>query len=256
MPERKTNAHRDPMPAEPRTSSKAAAPPRVGHVLRAAGRVYRRRFARVAGAGAVVFGLTAVFDLLATDAADRLDVTGIRVALKTAAGFLPLGATLYAGFLDRLVGAHEHGEPDQTISEVLRSLPYGRLIAADILLSLASAVATLFLILPGLIVFTLFSLVGPLINIEDRSVRAAFRRSARLVRPHFWLAFALVTMPLFLEDEVSEVVGAIVHGQPLVVVVVAEAILGATIGAIVGLIVVSLAYELVALHPRAPAQRA
>ena len=77
------------------------------------------------------------------------------------------------------------------------------------------AVATLFFIIPGLVVGTLTALVGPLINLLDSSVPEAFRRSVRVVWPHFWLVFVMVTLPLAIEHEVVVLIADLVPHEPV-----------------------------------------
>ena len=76
------------------------------------------------------------------------------------------------------------------------------MIVADILITVCTAIGTVLLVIPGLIVFTLFAITGPVINIEHLGAIRGMRRSAQLVRPHFWLVFFLVSIPLFLEHQV------------------------------------------------------
>ena len=95
-----------------------------------------------------------------------------------------------------------HGHPDLELREIWGVLPIGRLAAADAVLALATLVGLALFVIPGIIVFTLWSLVGPVITIEDRLVGSAFRRSWQLVRPCFWLTLWLVTVPLQVEQAV------------------------------------------------------
>ncbi len=73
--------------------------------------------------------------------------------------------------------------PSSSIGEIWTVLPLGRLVAADVVLAIATLVGLALFVVPGVIVFTLWSLVGPVITIEDRPVGSAFRRSWQLVRP-------------------------------------------------------------------------
>ena len=75
----------------------------------------------------------------------------------------------------------------------MATLPWLRLLIAEAILLVLTAAATLFLVIPGLVVGTLCALVGPLINLLDCSVPEAFRRSIRVVWPHFWLVFVMIT---------------------------------------------------------------
>ena len=98
--------------------------------------------------------------------------------------------------LERLVGAVERNETPQPVGQVLATLPWVRLLVAEADPPRGRRrAAALFLVIPGLIVGTLFALVGPLINLLDCSVPEAFRRSLQLVWPHFLLVFVMVTHP-------------------------------------------------------------
>ena len=90
-------------------------------------------------------------------------------------------------------------------------MPYVRLLVADGILWVVGGLASLAFVIPGLIITTLFALIGPLINMEDLSVRVAFRRSASLVAPRFLLVLFLITIPLGIEHEL---VNAIAYLEP------------------------------------------
>jgi hypothetical protein len=233
---------------EPRARS-----PRASGVVRAALRTYRERFARVAGTAFLVFGTIAGIDVLATILiVDHVSSpAGEAVASGAAGVFAMAGVVIYAGILDKVVGAHLHGEPDLSLSEIIRVLPLGRLVAADVLLALATLVGLALFVVPGVVVFTLWSLVGPMITIEDRGVGAAFRRSCELVRQHFWLTFVLVTLPLQVEQAVLHAIHYTeLFDHPVVPAVLLNGLLGSAIGSVVGLVEVVLAYELIG-HERA-----
>jgi hypothetical protein len=219
-------------------------------VVVAAFGILRRRFALVAGAAVVVFGVGAIVDVLADEAADRAgDNPGIVAALLAATSMAFLGAEFFAGLLDRVVGEEERGHPRQSLGQVLRTLPYGRLIAADLLLMLGTAVLAILLVVPGLLFYTFFCLVGPVVVMEDRKVLAAFRRSARLVRTRFWLVFVLVVLPVLVEEEIVHgIVEAVDRLGPLAVFAV-NAIAAAAVGSVVALIEVTLAHRLAMHHP-------
>ena len=112
-------------------------------------------------------------------------------------------------------GASEHGkaapgktEPGKTepgadgsrIRDVLRTLPWVSLIVADLLAVLIVLIGLVALIIPGLIAITLLSVAGPVIELERQHAVAGLRRSAHLVRPHFWRVAALATLPLLVAN--------------------------------------------------------
>ena len=224
-------------------------PPRPREVIGAALRTYRERFWRVAGTAFVVFGSVAVIDAVASvfviDHVSR--PVGVAIASTAAGVFAMVGVVVYAGVLDKVVGAHLHGHPDLTVREIWSVLPLGRLVAADVLLAIATLVGLALFVVPGAVAFTLWSLVGPIITIEDRSVTSAFTRSWQLVRPRFWLTLCLVTLPLQVEQAALHAIQYTeVFDHPVLPAFLLNGLLGMVIGSVVGLVEVVLAYELIA----------
>ena len=131
----------------------------------------------------------------------------------------------------------------------LRELPLGRLIAADVVLTIATLVGTVLLVVPGFIVFTLLCLVGPIIVSENCRVFDGLRRSAHLVRRHFWLVLVLVTIPVTFEEDVVHAVDYHQFDHPLVAAFLIAGVLGALVPAVIGLVEVVLAHELAHRSP-------
>jgi hypothetical protein len=222
----------------------------VRPVLGAALRVYRRRFGIIAGSALVVFGLSAGLDVVFEVAGEKVgDYPGLLAPLLLIAGVATFGTTFFAGLLDRIVGEEERGHPRRSLREVLRTLPYWRLIGADVLLSLGAVVALLLLVIPGLIFYTFFSLVGPAVVMEDRGVFDGFRRSVRLVRGHFWLTLVLVTLPILVEEDVVHGIVALVGDASPFLVFVLNALAGAVVGSVIALVEVTLAGRLAMRKP-------
>jgi hypothetical protein len=223
--------------------------PRVHEVVGAALRTYRERFWRVAGTAFVVFGAVAAIDAVATVLVIDRHVsrpTAAAITSTASAVFSMVGVVVYAGILDKVVGAHLHGHPDLSIREIWRVLPLGRLVAADVVLAVATLVGVALFVIPGVVIFTLWSLVGPVITIEDRPVGSALRRSWQLVRPSFWLTLCLVTLPLQIEQTVLHAIHyAEIFEHPFVPAFLLNGLLGMVIGSVVGLVEVILAYELI-----------
>jgi len=224
--------------------------PRARAVVRAAVRTYRERFWRVTGTAFLVFGTVAVVDTVGAVLVADHHVSrpvGAAVTSAVAAVFASVGVVVYAGLLDKVVGAHLHGHDDLTLREVRHVLPLRRLLVADVVLAVATLVGLALFVVPGVVIFTLWSLVGPVITIEDRAVRSALGRSAALVRHNFWLTFGLVTLPLQVEEVALHAIHyAEVFDHPLLPAMVLNGLLAAVVGSIVGLIEVVLAYELIA----------
>jgi hypothetical protein len=199
-------------------------------------RTARMEPARVIVPAFVIFGLGAIEGTFFTEiAVDHLGLESIAGVFVFGAS--TLGLTFYAGMLERLVGSVERGEPAQPIFGVLRTL------------LVQGAVASLVLVVPGLIVGTVFALVGPLINLLDASVPDAFRRSLKLVWPHFMVVFCFITLPLAVEHEVVVLVADLIPHEHIWAVFLTTFILGDLFGMALGLMEVTLAERLVSGAP-------
>ncbi len=200
--------------------------------------------ARVIVPALVIFGLDALQGTFYTEVAvDHLGIESLAGVFVFGAS--TLGLTFYSGMLERLVGSVERNEPAQPIHVVLRTLPWLRLLVAEAILVVIGAAAALLIVIPGLVVGTLFALVGPLINLLDTSVPEAFRRSVRVVWPHFILVFCFITLPLAIEHEVVILVAALVPHEKIWLVFLTTFILGDLFGMALGLMEVTLAERLV-----------
>ena len=101
---------------------------------------------------------------------------------------------LFAGCGEELVHRWEEGQRRIPLKGVLAKVP-GALIPLFIvgfLQALAVAVGLVLLFVPGFVVLTFLSVVGPVVVAEHSGVRGAFRRSVQLVRGSAWRVFAVM----------------------------------------------------------------
>jgi hypothetical protein len=227
--------------------------PAARAVFGTAARLYRNRFRRIALCAIAVFATTTWLDAFIEVMIDqhRLAGSGWDAVLETAASILAtLGFVAYAGILDRVLEDQFAARPNRRLRTVLRSLPLVRLILADVVLTLAATLGFVLLIVPGVVVFTLFCLVGPVIGSEDRGVFSALGRSAQLVRHRFWLVLVLVTIPVMFEEEIVHLVDYKTFDHPLLAAFFIVGFLGAAVASVVGVFEVVIAHELRLLHPR------
>jgi hypothetical protein len=170
-------------------------PRRIGSVYADIGRVYRDWWAGILLLAVVVFVPLGLIDAAAAQVdLESLDVdSGIKVfALIATAGAVTttglLGEVFFAGAISvSLTLPEEEGAP--RLGEIARHLKYGRLILLDVVYVILVAVGLLFLVLPGAAAFVFFGLAGPAVEVEERTVWGALRRSFQLVRRDFWLVF-------------------------------------------------------------------
>jgi hypothetical protein len=213
-------------------------------LLSMAGRTLRAEPARVVVPALVIFALDALQGTIFTQlAVEHLGLESVAFAFVYGAS--TLGLTFYSGMLERMVGAIERNERPQPVGEVLRTLPWVRLFVADVVLLVAGGVAAVVFVVPGLVLDTLFALVGPLINLLGCTVREALRRSVTLVWPHFVLVFCFVAIPLAVEHEVLVLVHDLVPHEAVGVVFLSTFLVSTAFGIGLGLTEVSLAERLV-----------
>lgn len=236
-------------------------------VLRQAVGMFRIHWPRVAVVALVLFVPPPVLVALLDGLRRSLEADpGLIAGLGFVAGLLMVtairlfGPVVYAGYLDEAVGReYFHGER-QRFRQVLRSLPWVRLVLADVVLIVGTMVGLALFVIPGVVFATLFALVGPVIVQERLGLVDGFRRTAELARHGWRMILVLVVGLIVLEHVLHEVAHELLHDDRLLIQVVAEWVVAAAVGGVVGLVEVALATELIARHPRrrgqAPAVRA
>jgi hypothetical protein len=229
-------------------------------------RTARRHAWPILAVSIVVSAVTVAAELAADHLLDRADLTTGLAGSLSASTVSLLGAVFLSGFLCRLVSNTEHGESGHgdtqhwetghretghgetgtRIRDVLRALPWGSLILADLLATLIIVAGLLVLIIPGLIAITLLAVVGPVIEIEHRHAVAGLRRAAHLVRPHFWRVAAFATLPLLLTNGIVAVLPDPSGTTDVVTALVVRSVGEGILEAAVGLLLVELCYRLIA----------
>src|SRR4029079_1230687 len=159
-------------------------------VMAHAAGMLRQGFIRVGVVALIVFIPPALLAEIVQDLSEDIEIGNdpIKVALligtiAVVVMFKLLGPVAYAGYLDEAVGHRYFHVSHRSTPDVIRALPLGRLLVADIVLTVAVTVGLAFLLIPGLVLATLFGLVGPVIVQERRRLVDAFRRTARISRP-------------------------------------------------------------------------
>jgi hypothetical protein len=145
------------------------------------------------------FGFSAGLKLLAAAAAVlALAATGL------------IGEVFYTGAVAISLTHPKQGKPP-SLREIARMVNYGPLIAIDLLYGALVAVGLVAFFVPGILAFVWLGLAAPVVEIEHRGIRAAFRRSIQLVRGKFLLV-ALVLIPIeIVGDSLTELVTGFAH---------------------------------------------
>ncbi len=130
-----------------------------------------------------------------------------------------------------------------------------KLIVIDILYVIVVLIGLLLLIIPGILALIFFSLVGPVVELEERGFRSSFARSFRLVRSDFWLvAWILVIVQLggYLIGEGLAWLTRVILGETTIVDGLAKGASDVVLDPLFAIAVALLTMRLVGLAPPFP----
>jgi len=187
---------------------------------------------------------------LSTDKSLAINAFSVPVAL-----YGILSHHFLSGLLERLVGAEGHGQANPTLREIIHELPWRRLVAADLLVTLLVVLGYLAFIIPGMLIATWMTPLLVIVNLERQSIWESMKRSYQLVRGHFWRVFVLGFLAVALFAIVVDLVVAIAEGigHSFAVQALSHAVPSTLLMPIAALPIVVLTFDLVALAgPRAP----
>jgi ABC-type multidrug transport system fused ATPase/permease subunit len=125
-----------------------------------------------------------------------------------------IAGTLYQGIVVGLVRDVQDGRRDSSARDLIDAtwplvLP---LIGAGILAGIAIGIGFLLIVIPGLILLTIWAVIAPVIVVERSGVMAAFGRSRELVRNNGWQVFGVIFVVFLITGIVSAILGAIGAG--------------------------------------------
>jgi MFS family permease len=222
----------------------------VGDALSEVFRIYREHAGVLLPVAFWLFLIVAIVNGL-TEGSLSLFWLGIVVSLAV--------GTLYQGMVVELVRDVQDGRLDASVGDLMRSvLPVlGPLLGAGLLAGIGIAVGFFLLIVPGLILLTIWAVIAPVIVIERRGVFAAFGRSRQLVKDQGWPVFGTVIVAFLIAIVLSLVLVAIaasIADGPLLRIVFSA--LASTVTAPIEALVASVLYFRLLAIKGEPAQPA
>jgi hypothetical protein len=217
--------------------------------------VYRRHWAFLVVAALVVLLPQTVADALLEGGfhVDHIrnlaDAATVGLALLTAAVNL-MGQAVYAGLTAAAVVDWRARQPLPPLSDLLRSMPIGRLILLDVVVTIGAAIGFVLLVVPALIFLTYVAASAPLMKLEHLGVRESLRRSIGLVRGQARRVFVIVAGTIVVTEFAVQAIIVPLHGT--VVLVLAGLTAEAIFQPFEGLAVALVAVHLLELHGQAP----
>ena len=225
---------------------------RLRPMLRDTFAVYKRHWKVLVPVTMVVLAPQAIGDALLGEVEvervnrpeDLLQLASIPVALTVNLA----GEALLSGIVAAFVMDWRRGGEGSELREILRGIPFGRLIVIDVLLALGTAAGLVLLVVPGVLVFTYLLIAPSLIEIEHLTIRESVRRSITLVRGSFWRVLGFAILVFAVTDAIVHLLESPLHG------VEGEALFNlgveAVLEPIVTVFIVVLALALIDLHER------
>lgn len=194
-------------------------------------KIYVREVSVVLPAAVVVFGITGV-------------VSAVLIAISSSLIYVSflisdVAITVFTGMVVGVVVSAESGRRDkasrqQVLSAVIPVL--GELALVGIAVGVGVFIGFIFLIIPGLILATIWSVVAPIVVLERPGALRALGRSRRLVRNNGWQVFGVVLVFLFLVGLLASSVNFVANnyagGGVGIIVRVTVGIVTAPLGAI------------------------
>jgi hypothetical protein len=222
-----------------------------GEVVSETFSIYGQNLGVLLGSSVAVFLVIGLIEGLARNTGGAL--LGILAGLVSLAGH-----ALYVGFVVRLVEDVRDGKRDHTVGDLFSAaspmiLP---LIGFGILFAIGVTIGFILLIVPGLILLTIWSVGAPAIVVERVGAIDAFGRSRRLVKGEGWSVFGALLLVLLIVIVISFVLAAIATpiGNGEAATLVASVISGVITAPIFALAVTVMYFNLAgAAAPAVPA---
>jgi hypothetical protein len=172
----------------------------VGGVIRRVFAIYVEQAPVLMPAAAAVFVFTGILSTLLTNADSGLRFVALLISL--------VATTLFTGMVVELVADVQDGRRDATPGQLLRAVTpvIGQLIVVAFAAALGVLIGLFLIIIPGLILLTVWSVAAPVVVLERPPGLQALRRSRELVSGSGWQVFGVI---LVLDLLVAVIAGAL-----------------------------------------------
>lgn len=158
----------------------------VGAVIRRVFDIYVDQASVLMPAAAVVFVFTGILTAVLVAASSGLALLAVLIGL--------VATTLFTGMVVELVADVQDGRRDATVGQLLRAVTpvLGQLILVAIVAAVGVLIGFILIVIPGLILITIWSVAAPVVVLERPGVMAALARSRALVRGNGWQVFGVI----------------------------------------------------------------
>jgi hypothetical protein len=160
----------------------------VGGVIRRVFRIYVDQAPVLMPAAAVVFAFTGVLTGVLAAASPSLALLSLLIIL--------VATVLFTGMVVELVADVQDGRRDASAGQLLRAVApvAGQLIIVGLVAAVGIVIGFVLVIVPGLVLLTLWSVAAPVVVLERPPGLRALGRSRELVRGNGWQVFAVIVL--------------------------------------------------------------
>ena len=164
----------------------------VGGVIRRVFDIYVDQAPVLLPASAVVFVITGIVTALLIAASSGLALLALLLSL--------IATTLFTGIVVELVADVQDGRRDHSVSKLLSAATpvLGQLILVGIVAGIGIVIGFVLIVVPGLVLITIWSVAAPVVVLERPGVFGALGRSRALVRGNGWQVFGVIFVLFFL----------------------------------------------------------
>ena len=158
----------------------------AGEVIRSVFRIYVDQAPVLMPVAAAVFVVTGILAGVLVATSPALGLVGLIVSL--------VATVVFTGMVVELVSDIQDGRRDATPRQLLRAVGpvVGSLLLVGVAAGVGVVVGFLLLIVPGLILITVWSVAAPVVVLERPPGLRALRRSRELVRGNGWQVFGVI----------------------------------------------------------------
>jgi hypothetical protein len=210
----------------------------VGRVFSEVFSIYGAQAGPLLGSAAFVVGFVGILNG-ALAAQDSIPLSLLGTAIEVVA------QVLYTGFVVRLVEDVRDGRRDHRVADLFSAAApaVGPLILNGLLYAIGVFAGFLLLVIPGLILITIWAVTAPSIVIERAGPVEAFGRSRELVRGNGWPVFGTIIVATLINAVVA-LLALVIAGGSDGGVIVASAIAAIATAPILGLVSSILFFDL------------
>jgi len=160
----------------------------IGSVISRTFNIYADQASVLLPAAAVVFVMVGIIDAVLVAVAPVLLLIGFIISL--------VAITLFTGMVVELVADVQDGRRDATVGQLLNAATpvLGQLILVGILAGVGITIGFILIIIPGLILITIWSVAAPVVVLEHPGALNALGRSRELVKGNGWQVFGVIVV--------------------------------------------------------------